>query len=66
MASLKPEFFDIFGLGTFGFITIVSLRALSTGQTLPNWVLVIFLVIGICGLAVDGSIVWRTYVKKSK
>jgi hypothetical protein len=60
---IRPEFFDIFGIGVFSFITFLSLRALVTGRSIPKWALVVLLLIGIAGLAVDGAIVFNTYIK---
>ena len=62
---IRPESFDIFGILTFGFITILSVWLLKTGQTIPEWALFILLGIGILGILVDGVIVYRTYIKKS-
>lgn len=62
----RAEFFDVFGLGTFGFITGLALWGLWTGQPLPSWTLVALLFIGIAGLLVDGTIVYKTYFRKQK
>lgn len=61
---LRPEFFDIFGLGVFGFITAISVWALKTGNPPPRWSLFLLLGIGIAGLIVDGTIVFTTYFRK--
>jgi len=58
---IRPEFFDIFGIGVFSFITILTIWALRTKKPAPKWALVILLIIGICGLIVDGFIVYLTY-----
>lgn len=60
----RPEFFDIFGLTTFTFLGTVSLWALLTDRALPDWILIIFLLIAVGGLIVDGIIVYHTYLKK--
>ena len=64
--KFTPDFFDIFGLGVFSFITVLSVWALKTGNAVPRWTLVILLGIGIAGLAVDGVIVWNTYLKRKR
>ncbi|MCK4386862.1 MAG: hypothetical protein KAV41_02145 [Candidatus Pacebacteria bacterium] len=59
---LHPEFFDIFGVFVFLFISIMSGWSLKTKQSLPRWAIIIFLIIGILGLIVDGIIVSTIYV----
>ena len=60
---LRPEFFDIFGVFVWIFFIVVSLRALVTGN-MPDWTLFVILVIGVLGLIVDGTIVYKTYIRK--
>lgn len=64
--KFTPEFFDIFGLGVFSFITVLSGWALKTGTSVPRWALMILLGIGIAGLLVDGAIVYKTYIKQKR
>jgi len=59
----KPDFFDIFGIGVFSFITVVAAWALNTGRPLPRLLLTIILVIGIVGLIVDSTIVYFLYLR---
>ena len=47
----------------FIFFIVVSLRALVTGN-MPDWALFVILVIGVLGLIVDGTIVYKTYIRK--
>ena len=61
--NFRPEFFDIFGLATFSFITIISIWSLKTGKPFPRWAIILFLLIGIAGLIVDGGIVYKTYIR---
>lgn len=35
----RPEFYDIFGLGVFGFLAVLSLWSLATGRPVPRGVL---------------------------
>ncbi len=63
MSVFQPSFFDIFGLITFTFITAVSLWALLVKRSLPRWILIILLFIGVGGLIVDGSIVYMIYIR---
>jgi len=60
---IRPEFFDIFGLLVFSFITILSIWSLRTERVVPVWATVILLLIGISGLIVDGAIVYITYIQ---
>ena len=59
-----PAFFDIFGLITFSFISIVSVKSLVSGEPVSRIALFILLMIGIAGLIVDGRIVWRRFIKR--
>lgn len=60
---IRPEFFDIFGLVVFSFITILSIWSLRTYKPIPHWALVGLLLIGVSGLVVDGFIVHITYIQ---
>lgn len=66
MNFLHPEFFDIFGLGVFSFLSVAAVWALRTHRPLPDWVLWVVLGVGIAGLIVDGTIVWKTYLKRKR
>jgi len=59
---MRPEFFDIFGIGVFAFIACISIFGLKTNKKIPKWALIILLIIGILGLIIDGTIVIMTYV----
>lgn len=61
----KAETFDILGLGTFGVMAFLGARAVFFDHALPLWTPWFFLVIGVIGLLVDGSIVYRTFLKRS-
>lgn len=61
---LRPEFFDIFGVGIFILITVMSVRTLIFGHSFPYWMVVFLLIIGLLGILVDGTIVYRTYLKR--
>lgn len=60
---LKPQFFDIFGFLGFIYIATIAWLLLS-GISLPQWAIIILLLIGIIGLVVDGIIVYKFYLKK--
>lgn len=62
--NLRAEFFDIFGTVVFLFIIAISSWALKTGKAIPQWALIILLIIGVLGLLVDSIIVKRTYLNK--
>jgi len=61
MKNLGAEFFDIFGVFVFVFIIAASLFALQNKGKLPEWVLFIFLSIGIVGFFVDIFNVYTNY-----
>ncbi len=60
---IRPEFFDIFGILVFSFITSLSVWGLWTKKKFPKWATIILLTIGVLGLIVDGTIVYMTYLK---
>jgi hypothetical protein len=60
---IKAEFFDIFGVFVWVFFIWISIRTLK-GAIFPHWAVVLLLIIGLCGLLVDGSIVYKTYLRK--
>ena len=62
---MRPEFFDIFGVFVWIFFIAVSLIGLIT-DNVPRWVFFAILIIGITGFIVDGIIVYKTYLRKSK
>ncbi|MDD3066465.1 MAG: hypothetical protein PHO48_01380 [Candidatus Gracilibacteria bacterium] len=63
MLKPTPQFFDIFGF--LGFIYIVAIAGLLlSGIVLPQWAIIILLLIGIIGLVIDGIIVYKFYLKK--
>ena len=59
----QPEFFDIFGIFVFTFITWLSVFGLKNKNKIPRWSLKILLVIGILGLIVDGIIVYVNFIR---
>jgi uncharacterized membrane protein len=63
VSFIRPEFFDIFGLAVFSFITILSIWSLRTYKPFPRWALVGLFLIGVSGLIVDGFIVYMTYIQ---
>jgi len=60
-----PAFWDIFGLFTFSFISYTTIKSLSTNQPFSRPFVLIFFVIGIAGLLVDGRMVWERWIKKT-
>lgn len=63
--KLKAESFDILGLFTFSFITILSVWSLLSGELFPKWAVFLLLIIGVLGLIIDGAIVYQAYIKKA-
>ena len=59
----KPEFYDIFGIIVFAFITFLASWMLYTKQNPKKWAIIILLIIGVLGLIVDGIIVYINYIK---
>lgn len=64
LLSLRPEFFDIFGLAVFTFILGVGSFSLISKKRLPKWTAIALIIIGVLGLVVDGTIVFITYLSK--
>ena len=60
----KAEFFDVFGMAAFAFITIISIWGIKTQKSFPKWSLTILLIIGILGFIIDAYIVYMTYLRK--
>lgn len=58
----QPETYDLFGLMTFAFITILSIWSLKARKPLPKWAGIILLIIGILGIIVDGFIVYTKFL----
>lgn len=63
---IRPEFFDIFGVGIFSFIAVIAALALKTQSDIPRWALISLLIFGVLGLIIDSTIVYLTYIKKNK
>jgi len=62
MFFLEPQFFDIFGLIVFLYITLLSWLLLRRIYV-KKWMIIILFLIGITGLLVDGSVVYVYYLK---
>jgi hypothetical protein len=60
----RAEFWDIFGVGVFTMIALLSGWAITTGQPIPNWGLMFLFFAGIFGIFVDGTIVNKTFIQK--
>jgi len=54
---ITPEFLDKFGILAFAYITVFSLISLFRKKSVPKWMLIILLVIGISGLIADLMVV---------
>jgi len=59
---VNAEFFDIFGIIAFLYVTIISLMMLKKKNKLPKWTILFMLIVGILGLIVDTTIVIKTYL----
>lgn len=64
--KLKPETFDLLGVLTFPFILVVAIWMLNTNQAPPLWLKIIFLIIGVLGTIIDGTIVYIEFIKKKE
>lgn len=62
--KLQPSFFDIFGAVGFLVIIGIAVKGLANPDSLPEWMLLVLLFIGIVGFLVDSVIVYRTYLKR--
>lgn len=62
MFSLEPQFFDIFGLVVFIYITLFSWLLLRRIYV-KKWMIIVLFLIGVIGLLVDGSVVYVYYLK---
>ena len=58
----RPEFYDLFGVIIFAFITVLFIWAIHTKRKIPKWARIVMLIIGILGLIVDGAIVYFNYI----
>ena len=63
---IRPEFFDIFGIGIFAVITFLGVRGLFFAESVPYWGLIFLSIVGVLGIAIDGIIVYRTYIRPHK
>jgi len=64
--SIRPEFFDIFGIFIFAFLMILSLWGLETNKPMPRLVLIALLIIGVFGFLIDSFNVYKTYFVSKK
>ncbi|MEK7503222.1 MAG: hypothetical protein AAB556_02130 [Patescibacteria group bacterium] len=60
---ISAEFFDIFGFWGFLFIFSVCLWSLKTKRNIPMLATILFLIISIIGIVVDGTIVYLNFIK---
>jgi hypothetical protein len=60
----RAEFWDIFGVGVFTVITLLSGWSITTGAPIPSWGLMFLFFVGIFGIFVDGTIVDKTFIHK--
>ena len=61
-----PAFWDIFGLFTFSFIAYTTIKSIGANEPLERPFVVIFFLIGIAGLLIDGRMVWERWIKREK
>ena len=59
----KPEFYDIFGLGTFTYLTGLGIWMLFLKKKTFKYIGISLIIIGILGVVVDGTIVYQTFIK---
>ncbi|MEK6906474.1 MAG: hypothetical protein AABW81_02540 [Nanoarchaeota archaeon] len=63
MIKITSEFFDLFGIICFLYITIFSAYFLKINKKPEKLLLLILLFIGVLGLIVDGTIVYINFIK---
>jgi len=61
---MKPQHFDILGSLAFLYITSFAAYALMSGGIVPQWSLILLLLVGAGGLVVDLVIVFLYFIKK--
>jgi len=61
-----PEFFDIFGFLSFIIITIIGGFLLISRESVPDYAIYILLIIGIAGMIVDGTIVYKNFLRRRR
>lgn len=64
--KLKPEHFDLLGVITFLFITIYAGYSLFTGKLPSQGYTIALLVIGVGGMIIDDTIVYKYILKRDK
>ena len=62
---VKAEFFDIFGFMGFVILIGIAIWMLKSIEKLPNWTIIIILIIATIGAIVDGHIIFKTYITRS-
>ena len=63
---LKPEDFDVLGIGTFSFLFGYAAYELWTDTVPAPFFVVALLVIAMLGLVIDGRIVWHYLIKRDE
>ena len=61
--KITSEFFDIFGTIAFIYITTVGIWTLKYTEKLPDWTAYLLILIGVFGIIIDGTIVYKTYLR---
>jgi len=63
MTELGAAFFDIFGAIIFAFLIAASLYALKNKGRLPEWILYLFIAIGLSAFFIDLFNVYSAFLK---
>lgn len=60
---LMPQFYEIFGIFAFAYITILSIWQLNSFSSISYWFYYALLAIGIAGLIIDVAMVYRKFLR---
>jgi hypothetical protein len=64
--KLKAEHFDWLGVLCFPFIFAYGVYVLKTGTLPPSFVTNLLVIIGIGGFFIDGTIIYKYFLKKKR
>jgi hypothetical protein len=59
---MNAAFFDIFGLGAFIVLVVMSIWMFKTRKETPDWMVWIIFIIALIGFVVDSIMVIKTYL----
>ena len=63
---IKPEHFDLLGLITFAYLLILGIMGITKYSTIPFWIWLTLIIIGIFGLIIDSYNVIKFIIMKDR